>query len=100
MPLSNVFDYKKLNKESIIKNVRKIVQKLRFKDPILWVYFHPYQYDYYGLFDEKITVTDWYDKYTAPTGNDINGKALEQILNRENQILSFKNQIKKNVFYI
>ena len=55
--------------------------------PILWVYYNKYHYDYYGMFNEKITVTDWYDKFTAPSGFQMREEDIREIRERENRIL-------------
>jgi len=87
LPLSSIFDYKKINQDDAIKGVVKVVKRLGFKNPILWIYYHPYHYDYYGIFNEKIVVTDWYDKFTAPAGIDIPKDAMDKIRDREDRIL-------------
>jgi len=87
LPFSGTFDYERMNRESVINSIKKAVHDLGFKNPILWVYYHPYHYDYYGLFDEKIVVTDWYDKFTAPFGVGIQKDEVDKIRGREDRIL-------------
>ena len=78
LPFSKKINYEELNKKIIFKKLKHIVDKLGMKDPILWIYYHPYHYDYYGLFNEKIVVADWYDKFTAQSGET---KLPDSILN-------------------
>lgn len=66
LPFSKKIDYDKWNREGVVRGVKKAIRKLGFKKPILWVNFSQYQYDYYGEFDEKLIVTDWYDMFVGP----------------------------------
>lgn len=88
LPFSRRFDYEKMNREDVCRGIKKAAEKLDFKDPILWVYYHPYHYDYYGLFGEKLVVTDWYDMFVAPTGERLPEAEVRGIKAIEGRILS------------
>ncbi len=87
LPGSRRFDYYERDKKRIVKKLKKIVRRLEFNNPILWVYYSQRHYNYYGLFGEKITVADWYDKFTAPWASFIEKRNLEDAKIRENRIL-------------
>ena len=76
-----------MNQEDVCQSVKRAASKLGFKNPILWIYYHRYHYDYYGLFGEKLVVTDWYDKFTASVGVEIQKDEMSKIKNMENHIL-------------
>lgn len=67
MPFSKVFDYDGFNRRAAYTGLKKAVQQLGIKCPLLWVYFSPEQYDYYGLLGEKLVIGDIYDKVGVPT---------------------------------
>ena len=77
-PGSKRFNYYEIDKQRTFNTLNKIVKKLEFKNPILWVFHNNYQYHYYGLFNEKIVVTDWYDDFFAPTSQHVDVKSLNQ----------------------
>ncbi len=87
LPGSYRFDYDSINRKIIFSDLKKIVEHLEFKAPVLWVYFSPNQYDYYGLFGEKIVVADWYDKFTAISGYDVPEEYILDIQQKERTIL-------------
>ena len=87
LPGAERFNYYEKDKKRTFDTLKRIFRKLKFKNPILWVYFHPFQYDYYGLFDEKIRVTDWYDKFTAYSGYKLAIEQTDLIKNKEENIL-------------
>ncbi len=87
LPGSDFFDYYKRDKNRTFNALNKIVRKLEMKHPILWVYFSSLQYDYYGLFGEKIRVVDWYDKFVPYTGIELLPDQILSIKNREENII-------------
>ncbi len=93
LPGSGRFKYYERDRQRIFKNLKNSIKKLKFKDPILWVYMDKYQYDYHGLFNEKIRITDWYDKFTAYSGIElqpgqiVSGKDREQKLLKNSDII-------------
>ncbi|ODS34572.1 MAG: glycosyltransferase group 1 [Candidatus Scalindua rubra] len=88
LPGSERFGYYERDKKRIFKILKNIIRKLEFKNPILWVYFSEYQYEYYGLFNEKITVADWFDKYTAPAQRKPLQSFVDKQRDREDRILN------------
>ena len=91
IPGSKRFDYYGRDKRRIFRALKKIVNRLSFQNPVLWVYFNMYQYDYYGLFDEKIVVTDWYDDFSAPSGCEQSRELVQSIRKREDLLLEKSN---------
>ena len=87
-PGAERFNYFKKDQRRIFNKLKKIIKKLQFKDPILWVYFSQYHYDYYGLFDEKVVVTDWFDKFSAPTFRGNSSSWLSEVQKRESNIIA------------
>jgi len=87
-PGAERFNYFKKDQRRIFNKLKKIIKKLQFKDPILWVYFNQYHYDYYGLFDEKVVVTDWFDKFSAPTFRGNSSSWLSEVQKRESNIIA------------
>ncbi len=87
LPGSERLNYYERDKKRTLNTLKKIVRKLRMKHPILWVYFSQLQYDYYGLFGEKIRVTDWYDRFTSYTGFERPPDAMLSIKNREENLI-------------
>jgi len=53
IPGSQRFNFYTRDKKRIFSSLKKIIDKLQFKNPILWVNFSQWHYDYYGLFSEK-----------------------------------------------
>lgn len=66
LPGAKRFNYYERDKKRTFNRLKNIVRSLKYKDPILWVYYRGYQYEYYGLFDERIVIGDCYDKFSAP----------------------------------
>ena len=87
LPGSRHFNYYERDKKRIFTRVAKIVKKMEFKKPILWIYYYNSQYDYIGLFDEKIIVTDVYDKFAAFSGITEPDDNKEKTKKREKQLL-------------
>ncbi len=91
LPLSNIFNYEEMSQNYVFKKIKRIVNRLKFNDPILWVYYHPDQYDYSGLFKEKIMITDWYDKVSALVGAQVPPEVMGEIKRKEEKILNKAN---------
>ena len=87
LPGTNRFDYYEIDKQRTFRVLKKIVKRLEFRNPILWIYFSNLQYDYYNLFDEKIVVTDWYDDFSAPSGGLQSNDTIRNAQQRENDLL-------------
>lgn len=87
LPGSWRFNYYETDRQRTFRRLKKIVENLKFKDPILWVYMNKYQYDYYGLFDEKIRVTDWYDKFVTFIGYELTDDELNENTKKQEIIL-------------
>jgi len=67
LPFSKTFDFDGINRKAALAGLKRAVEEIEIKDPILWVYFSPEQYDYYGLLGEILAVGDIYDKFGAST---------------------------------
>ena len=87
-PGSKRFNYYEIDKQRTFNTLNKIVKKLEFKNPILWVFHNNYQYHYYGLFNEKIVVTDWYDDFSGLTGAEVSNDYLERVRQKELKLLN------------
>lgn len=88
LPGSERFNYYEMDKRRTFNALKKIVRKLEMKDPILWVYYSSLQYDYYGLFSEKIRVADWYDKFASYTGVELLPSQILSDKEREANIIN------------
>lgn len=77
LPFSERLNIDAMNRKIIFYQLKRCVKKLDIRNPILWVFFSAQQYDYYGLFNEAITVGDFYDKFTAPTLDKTYPKEVE-----------------------
>ena len=60
----------RFNKRLVYQNAQRVARKLGFRGPILWLYKNRCDYEYFGLFNEKLVVYDSYDKQTASSGFD------------------------------
>lgn len=65
-PFSRVSGFHGLNEKMVRSGLSRASRRLGMKHPILWVNFSDLQYEYYTLFDSKLVVADWYDKFDAP----------------------------------
>lgn len=111
---SSCFNFDAANKKNVFNQLKNCVQKLNFKNPVLWVFFSDRQYDYYGLFNESVTVGDLYDKFTTPTWEGMLPKHIEPLRQMQNTIIEKSDiiftvskllfeefsQIHKNVFLV
>jgi glycosyltransferase involved in cell wall biosynthesis len=100
LPGSELFNYYERDKKRTFNILIKIVRELKMKHPILWVYFSQFQYDYYGLFGERIRVTDWYDKFASYTGIELlpdqilsNKKREENIIKNSDVIFAVSKEL-------
>ena len=87
LPGAERFNYYERDKKRTINTLKKIVGKLKFNNPILWIYYSHRQYDYYGLFNEKNVVADWYDDFSASTGVAMPVDAINKIREKEEVLL-------------
>ena len=85
--IMNRIDLDEINKKFIFASLRKVAKKLKFTNPVLVVNYSGFQYDYYGLFGESITVADWYDKFTAPTWDNVPTEYTNCIKKKQDVIL-------------
>ena len=106
LPGAKRFNYYEIDKKRTFTILKKIVKKLGFSDPILWIYYCIWQYDYYDLFNEKIIITDIYDMYSSHTGNEkeqdlqLSIKKKEKtIINNSDIIFTVSEQIKNCIKY-
>ena len=76
-----------LNQLIARKMLRDSLKSFDLDRPILWVNFSTFQYDYYGLFNEKLIIADWYDKFTAPTWENVPRKYINFVKRREDVLL-------------
>jgi len=60
----------RFNKHLFIWALQRVVKKLDMKEIILWLFKNRCDYQYLGLFNEKLVVYDSYDKQTAFAGFD------------------------------
>jgi glycosyltransferase involved in cell wall biosynthesis len=60
----------RFNKRLVLWDLRRVAKRLGIKKPILWLYKNRCDYEYFGLFNEKLTIYDSYDKQTAAIGFD------------------------------
>lgn len=58
----------KINKLLVFQALQRAVKKMNFCNPILWLYKNRCDYEYYGLFNEKMIIYDSYDIQTAFQG--------------------------------
>lgn len=65
-PFLRVFGSGGLNEKMIVSGLSRASKQLGMKCPILWVNYSDLQCEYYTLFESKIVVADWYDKFDAP----------------------------------
>ncbi|MFC1678611.1 glycosyltransferase [Elusimicrobiota bacterium] len=80
------FGFEALNRKMALSGVKRAAARLGLRNPILWVYFSPHQYDYYGLLAEQIVVGDIYDKFGAPSWKGM-PVAESRVLERKQEIL-------------
>jgi len=88
LPGAKRFNYYEIDKKRTFTILKKIVKKLGFSDPILWIYYCIWQYDYYDLFNEKIIITDIYDMYSSHTGNEKEQDLQLSIKKKEKTIIN------------
>lgn len=87
LPFSEQLHFDAINKKIIFYNLKQVTKRLNIKDPILLVFFSGKQYDYYGLFNEAITVGDLYDKFTAPSWDGMLQEHIDYLQQLENKII-------------
>ncbi|MGR3303176.1 MAG: glycosyltransferase [Candidatus Scalindua sp.] len=93
LPGSQRLNYYERDKQRTFRRLKRIMKKLSFHNPVLWVYYSEPQYDYYNLFDEKIRVADWYDKFGTGSGVELTTSQIKTIKKREENILKNSNVI-------
>lgn len=77
----------RLNKRLVLWNIRRVARRLGISEPILWLYKNRCDYEYFGLFNEKLVVYDSYDKQTAFIGFDQGNGWLSSVLEWETRAM-------------
>lgn len=74
-PTCNIFPFarfgliKSFNYVSVLTRLNKVIKKLAFEDPILWIYYNPLLWSFIGELGEKMVCYDCYDKITGFGGD-------------------------------
>lgn len=77
----------KINKLLIFKALQSVVKRLNFRNPILWLYKNRCDYEYYGLFNEKMIIYDCYDIQMAFQGFNHGDAWLKSVLDWESKAI-------------
>jgi glycosyltransferase involved in cell wall biosynthesis len=77
----------RLNKRLVLWNIRRVARRLGISEPTLWLYKNRCDYEYFGLFNEKLVVYDSYDKQTAFIGFDQGNGWLSSVLEWETRAM-------------
>lgn len=81
----------RLNKRLVFWNLQRVARRLGIHEPILWLYKNRCDYEYFGLFNEKLIVYDSYDKQTAFIGFDQGKEYLSSVIDWETGVIRTAN---------